>query len=109
MLIAAVGYRCCREGTAVSVRSFVNPGPMTCGLAAIQTNKQTNILKNLFYRYPFYLKQAIFLKIGHFLIKTGHLYSEVRIYPFSQNRWCMTVHFYSNMALLAFKAELCIY
>jgi hypothetical protein len=51
MLIAAVGYRCCitsrreelikiREGTALSVRSLVNPGPMTCGLAAIQTNKQ---------------------------------------------------------------------
>jgi hypothetical protein len=30
-----------REGTALSVRSLVNPGPMTCGLAAIQT-KQTN-------------------------------------------------------------------
>jgi hypothetical protein len=29
-----------REGTALSVRSLVNPGPMTCGLAAIQT-KQT--------------------------------------------------------------------
>jgi hypothetical protein len=33
-----------REGTALSVRSLVNPGPMTCGLAAIQTNKQTNIV-----------------------------------------------------------------
>jgi hypothetical protein len=55
MLIAAVGYRRgvvshreelikIREGTALSVRSFVNPGPMTgpvAGLAAIQTNKQT--------------------------------------------------------------------
>jgi hypothetical protein len=30
-----------RKGTALSVRSLVNPGPMTCGLAAIQTNKQT--------------------------------------------------------------------
>jgi hypothetical protein len=29
-----------REGTALSVRSLVNPGHMTCGLAAIQTNKQ---------------------------------------------------------------------
>jgi hypothetical protein len=31
-----------REGNELSVRSLVNPGPMTCGLAAIQTNKQTN-------------------------------------------------------------------
>jgi predicted hotdog family 3-hydroxylacyl-ACP dehydratase len=53
MLIAAVGYWHgvvshreelikIREGTALSVRSLVNPGPMTCGLAATQTNQQTN-------------------------------------------------------------------
>jgi hypothetical protein len=35
------------EGTALSVRSLVNPGPMTRGLAAIQTNKQTNKQTNI--------------------------------------------------------------
>jgi hypothetical protein len=48
-----------REGTTLSVRSLVNPGPMTCGLAAIQTNKQTN-KQNL----PNYFKRLYFIGIG---------------------------------------------
>jgi hypothetical protein len=35
-----------REGTALSVRSLVNPGPMTCGLAVIQTNKHASHKNN---------------------------------------------------------------
>jgi hypothetical protein len=61
MLTAAVGYRRgvvshreelikIREGTALSVHSLVNPGPMTCGLAEIQT-KQNKITTQSLYLY----------------------------------------------------------